>query len=49
MRHTYVWVLGLYKLRWPANGSFVYVDFLFPYFVGEDRNIKGERDSWGRG
>ena len=34
---THVWVLGLYKLSWPANGSFVYVDFLkfvclFVYF-----------------
>ena len=25
---TYVWVLGLYKLSWPANGSFVYVILL---------------------
>ena len=25
---THVWVLELYKLSWPANGSFVYVIFL---------------------
>ena len=37
-----MWVLGLYKLSWPANGSFKYVDmfffclflfFLFCFFV----------------
>ena len=67
-----MWVLGLYKLSWPANGSFKYVDifvfaclFVFCLFVcflfcfvflvvfgggvGEGRNVKGERGSWGRG
>ena len=24
-----MWVLGLYKLSWPANGSFKYVDMFF--------------------
>ena len=27
-----MWVLGLYKLSWPANGSFVYVIFFFLFF-----------------
>ena len=29
-----MWVLGLYKLSWPANGSFKYVDvfFVFVFF-----------------
>ena len=27
-----MWVLGLYKLSWPANGSFKYVD-MFVFFV----------------
>ena len=27
-----MWVLGLYKLSWPANGSFKYVDMLFFLF-----------------
>ena len=27
MRHTCVGPIGLYKLSWPANGSFVYVIF----------------------
>ena len=28
-----MWVLGLYKLSWPANGSFVYVIiFFFSFF-----------------
>ena len=40
-----MWVLGLYKLSWPDNGSFVYVDI----FRGEGRNVKSERGSWGRG
>ena len=40
-----MWVLGLYKLSWPANGSFKYVDmflllllllFFFFFFVGGD-------------
>ena len=55
-----MWVLGLYKLSWPANGSFVYAIiffffffffllflFCFLFFEGEDRNVKGERGSWG--
>ena len=33
-----MWVLGLYKLSWPANGSFKYVDmfffFVFFFFCG---------------
>ena len=58
MRNRHVWILGLYKLNWPANGSFKYVDiffFLFFFLVGvgggggERRNVKGERGSWGRG
>ena len=55
-----MWVLGLYKLSWPANGSFKYVDmffllllllfFFFFFFVGGGRrNIKGKGGSWGRG
>ena len=28
-----MWVLGLYKLSWPANGSFVYVMIFFFFFV----------------
>ena len=28
-----MWVLGLYKLSWPANGSFKYVDMFFCLFV----------------
>ena len=46
-----MWVLELYKLSWPANGSFKYVDFFFFYGRGggEGRNVKGERGSWGRG
>ena len=27
-----MWVLGLYKLSWPANGSFKYVDMFFFFF-----------------
>ena len=27
-----MWVLGLYKLSWPANGSFKYVDMFFLLF-----------------
>ena len=27
-----MWVLGLYKLSWPANGSFKYVDMFFFLF-----------------
>ena len=27
-----MWVLGLYKLSWPANGSFVYVIIFFFFF-----------------
>ena len=27
--NTQVWVLGLYKLSWPAYGSYVYVTFYF--------------------
>ena len=53
-----MWVLGLYKLSWPADGSFVYViifllllfviSFLFFYFLrGKTGNVKGERGSWG--
>ena len=48
-----MWVLGLYKLSWPANGSFKYVDMLFFFFFffflvgGGGRNVKG--GSWGRG
>ena len=26
---THVWVLGLYRLSWSANGSFEYVDMFF--------------------
>ena len=52
MRHT-VWVLGLYKLSWPANGSFKYVDmfffFLFFFWWRGGRNVKGKGGSWGRG
>ena len=54
-----MWVLGLYKLSWPANGSFVYVIifcccccfflFFFCFLRGKTGNIKGERGSWGRG
>ena len=55
-----MWVLGLYKPSWPANGSFVYVDIFYCFFVcffvfvfvllrGEGRNVKSERGSWGRG
>ena len=47
-----MWVLGLYKLSWPENGSFVYVDIFFLFFVfleGGGRNVKSERGSWGRG
>ena len=28
-----MWVLGLYKLSWPANGSFVYVIIFFILFL----------------
>ena len=28
-----MWVLGLYKLSWPANGSFKYVDMFFVLFI----------------
>ena len=28
-----MWVLGLYKLSWPANGSFVYVIIFFVVVV----------------
>ena len=55
-----MWVLGLYKLSWPANGSFVYVNFFYFFFFfllllllfflrGKTGNVKGERGSWGRG
>ena len=48
-----MWVLGLYKLSWPANGSFKYVDmllfFLFFFGWGGGRNVKGKGGSWGRG
>ena len=53
-----MWVLGLYKLSWPANGSFKYVDmffllllllFFFFFCGGGSRNIKGKGGSWGRG
>ena len=46
-----MWVLGLYKLSWPTNGSFVYeiIFYFFLFFEGEDRNVKGERGSWGGG
>ena len=27
-----MWVLELYKLSWPANGSFKYVDIFFFFF-----------------
>ena len=27
-----MWVLGLYKLSWPANGSFVYAIIFFFFF-----------------
>ena len=32
---THMWVLGLYKLSWPANGSFVAIRnfFSFVFFV----------------
>ena len=43
-----MWVLGLYKLSWPANGSFVYVIiiYLFIFFLrGKTGNVKGERGS----
>ena len=53
-----MWVLGLYKLSWPANGSFKYVD-MFGFFLfffgggggggGGGRNVKGKGGSWGRG
>ena len=51
-----MWVLGLYKLSWPANGSFVYVIFfvvvvffvLFCLFVCLRRKT-GKRGSCGRG
>ena len=44
-----MWVLGLYKLSLPANGSFVYVIIFFFFFFflllllffeGEDRKRK---------
>ena len=52
-----MWVLGLYKLSWPANGCFKYVDMFYFLFIflwwwwwgGEGRNVKGEGGSWGRG
>ena len=49
-----MWVLGLYKLSWPANGSFKYVDMFFFFFFffgggGGGRNVKGKGGSWGRG
>ena len=56
-----MWVLGLYKLSWPANGSFEYVDiyiyiyigfflfYMYFLFLGGGRNVKGERGSWERG
>ena len=49
-----MWVLGLYKLSRPANGSFKYVDMLLFFFVfffggGGGRNVKGKGGSWGRG
>ena len=53
-----MWVLGLYKLSLPANGSFVYVIIFFFFFFfcccccflrGKTGNVKGERGSWGRG
>ena len=41
-----MWVLGLYELSWPTNGSFEYVNifffFSFWWGVGGGRNIKGE-------
>ena len=48
-----MWVLGLYKLSWPANGSFVYVIFLIFFifvclFVCLRRKT-GKRGSCGRG
>ena len=27
-----MWVLGLYKLSWPSNGSFKYVHIIFFFF-----------------
>ena len=32
-----MWVLGLYELSWPTNGSFEYVNifFFFFFFGGE--------------
>ena len=39
-----MWVLGLYKLSWPANGSFKYVDILFLVGGGggEGRKVKAK-------
>ena len=46
-----MWVLGLYKLSWPANGSFKYVDmffffgcwfFFFFFWWGGGRNVEGK-------
>ena len=48
-----MWVLGLYKLSWPANGSFVYVIFFyFLFFILRRKTGKRGscgRGSWGRG
>ena len=50
-----MWVLGFYKLSWPANGSFVYVIFFFFFFCLFVclfvclRRKTGKRGSCGRG
>ena len=46
-----MWVLGLYKLSCPANGSFVYVILLLLFFCLSVclRGKTGKRGSCGRG
>ena len=41
-----MWVLGLYKLSWPANGSFKYVDFFF-FFLGGGGGGGGRQERKG--
>ena len=42
-----MWVLGLYKLSWPANGSFKYVD-IFIYFIFFGGGGGGRQERKGR-
>ena len=38
-----MWVLGLYKLSWPANGFLKYVDIFLFFLVGGGGGEAGTR------